>query len=176
MGDTSAVKGPFLSQAEYLSLSSCLLCHSLHSSLPSLCQAIFSTQPQLLEQLGAENKHLLFLQAYYDFSKLRGPLPDISTPIFLYNLHDSLIGLLSALEGKISQELARDKVWKLLSGVRQMLVMALICSDKFVVGEVEARIRIFFPVLPRYLFEKTFKINYCIYVDDPVMMLFGKVG
>lgn len=151
--ETEKVKDPFLLKNEYLSLVKCLLCHSLQSSMTKLCSLILSDphgqHPDILQELSAENKQLLLLQGYYDFCKLKGPLPDITQPIFLDNLHRALTGLLGELQGHSMQELARDKVWKLISGLRQMLTMALICSNKFVVKEVEARITSFFPVLPR---------------------------
>lgn len=69
--------------------------------------------------------------------------------MFLFNLHEGVVGLLSSYPTAFSSGLDRDRMAKLVSSLRTLLVRLFLSSDKFTAKDVEGRIKVFFPILPR---------------------------
>jgi len=138
---------PILSENEFKEIVELLFCHGLHKNLHTLLLKIVKKFPDIEQEFSSPHRQALILLAYCHKFQLNGPLPEIRHYKFLWNLHQSVVGVLKA-DSTWVNTIPQLVVYKLVGGLRCLITRSILLRPKFIPKDVESAIASYFPTLP----------------------------
>jgi len=138
---------PILSENEFKEIVELLFCHGLHKNLHTLLLKIVKKFPDIEQEFSSPHRQALILLAYCHKFQLNGPLPEIRHYKFLWNLHQSVVGVLKADTTWVNS-IPKSDVYKLVGGLRCLITRSILLRPNFVPKDVESAIASYFPTLP----------------------------
>jgi len=135
---------PILSQEDFNVVSGWLLENALKHKQKKVLSRIATRFPKLIRTGTYPAKHLSLARSFLEDLFKNGPLPEITNPLFCKTLLE-VVGGIIATQDKLYEKLERTKVALMISGLRILLVFALLHSDKYDISDVRSCLNLYFP-------------------------------
>jgi len=135
---------PIISQDDFEEMLGWLVEHGLKHNQVRVLGRISRRFPDFMSTAPYPAKHLSLARSFLDNLFKDGPLPEITNPQFCFTLMDVVTGVL-ANQDRIYGVLERSKVALMISGLRFLLVLSLLSSDKYDICDVRNCLNIYFP-------------------------------
>lgn len=113
-----------------------LLEFAYHHHRPQVLVAVAESFPEIHELFEHNDKHLLLLHSFLTTFKKCGPLPELTSPSFLYSLNKALMDFIK-VHPAIFSSVPRTDLTKLFSALRWLLVASTVHQKQFTTSDIK---------------------------------------